>query len=151
MLRPRFRRFASAIATTILQESRRFSFDPLLILAVIEQESRFHPAARGTSGELGLMQLKPSTARWLSRKFSFTWKGRRSLLDPSINIRFGTAYLALLRERFESRTQLYLAAYNSGVSAILRAISARELPQAYVAGVMSRYYRHSAGLSLART
>jgi soluble lytic murein transglycosylase len=55
--------------------------------------------------------------------------GTRELLDPAINIRFGTARLATLIERFDGNPVVALAAYNAGPAA-----AARWLPAAPVDG-----------------
>jgi 2-oxoacid:acceptor oxidoreductase gamma subunit (pyruvate/2-ketoisovalerate family) len=45
-------------------------------------------------GEIGLMQLKPVTAKWICNKFNMPWKGAKSLYDPVTNIKIGAVYLA---------------------------------------------------------
>lgn len=82
---------------------------PCLILSVIREESRFNSQAQSSKGALGLMQLMPSTANWISRK-SFS---RSDLLKPTENIRTGIQYLMYLFKQFDS-TFLVLAAYNGG-------------------------------------
>src|ERR1044071_9078044 len=48
-----------AVSRTILQESRRHSFDPQLVLAVIAVETGFPPIADSPAGARGLMQMQP--------------------------------------------------------------------------------------------
>jgi hypothetical protein len=57
--------------------------------AVAMVESNYHVGALGDVGEIGLMQILPSTARMLG--FAGT---SRDLADPATNIRYGVAYLA---------------------------------------------------------
>lgn len=58
--------------------------------AVVRTESRYNPRARGRAGELGLMQIKPATARGLG------FRGAASgLFDPAENLRWGMRYLRL--------------------------------------------------------
>lgn len=52
-------------------------------------ESGYDPQAVGTSGEIGLMQVLPSTARMLGFSGTLT-----ELATPEINIRYGVSYLA---------------------------------------------------------
>lgn len=85
----------------------------LMTLALIAQESRFDPRAKGPSGSLGLMQLQPSTGRDVARRHGLAWQSDRTLLDPVQNVRIGLAYLAELRLRFGS-TDHAMAAYNIG-------------------------------------
>ena len=56
--------------------------------AVIRHESNYRPDVRGRAGEVGLMQIKPSTARGLG--YSGSTKG---LYDPETNLRWGMKYL----------------------------------------------------------
>lgn len=62
---------------------------PELAHAVVTVESAYRPNAVGDVGEVGLMQVRPSTARMLG--FSGTDK---ELFSPETNIRFGVEYLA---------------------------------------------------------
>ncbi|MDI3298924.1 MAG: lytic transglycosylase domain-containing protein [Bacillota bacterium] len=107
----------AAVAATIVREAGRYGLDPWLVYAVIRRESNFNPGERGAAGEIGLMQILPSTAWWINGHLI----GRAglqlsSLLDPSLNVDFGTAYLAeLLRENGGDLARA-LTAYNSGSS-----------------------------------
>src|SRR5881394_2093226 len=47
----------------ILAAGARYGVDPALIKAVVWRESWFNPRARGTSGEVGLMQIREPTAK----------------------------------------------------------------------------------------
>lgn len=60
-----------------------------LAKAVVRVESNFRPDARGRAGEIGLMQIKPATARMMG--YSGSAKG---LYDPNVNIQYGMKYLA---------------------------------------------------------
>jgi soluble lytic murein transglycosylase len=108
-------------------------------MAVIENESSFNPTIVGSHGEIGLMQITPVTASWISEKYGVTYKGKASLYDPSINIKIGAAYLSFLREKFNFHSKLYLAAYNMGVSNVHRALGRKVTPQEYSNRVMKRY------------
>lgn len=57
--------------------------------AVVTVESNYSPGAVGDVGEIGLMQVLPSTARMLG--FAGT---NAELADPAVNIRYGVDYLA---------------------------------------------------------
>ncbi len=62
---------------------------PELADAVARVESGYRPQAIGDVGEIGLMQILPSTARMLGFRGSNT-----ELADPATNIRYGVTYLA---------------------------------------------------------
>jgi soluble lytic murein transglycosylase len=132
----------------VAREADRSGVDPLLVLAVIREESRFDPRAVSPAEAVGLMQLLPATAQGVL--------GRRTapaaLTDPAVNIRAGTAYLAGLLRRFQGTVPLAVGAYNAGPGALRRhAALARsdvdrfveELPyaetRAYVQRVMQTY------------
>jgi soluble lytic murein transglycosylase len=130
---------ADAVAQAILQESKKHDFDPVLLMAVIQNESRFSPRKRGTHGEIGLMQVKPSTARWVARLEHLPWRGPKTLEDPVQNIRIGASYLATMRRQFDSQKQLYLAAYNMGAASLRRSMKHGVLPREYPLRVMAQY------------
>ena len=130
---------AGAIATEILTEGLALHFDPVLLVALIENESNFSPRMRGTHGEIGLMQIKPSTGRWIAHQNHLPWHGVSTLEDPVQNIRLGSLFLAQLREQFTSHRQLYLAAYNMGAHKVRRAVEKGIYPRDYPARVQSHY------------
>jgi soluble lytic murein transglycosylase len=140
-LKKPWKKLSKQISKTIILESEKYKFDPIFLMAVIENESSFNPEAIGTSGEIGLMQLTPQTAKWITEKYDFPWHGPKSLKDPVTNIKIGAAYLAYLREKFDSRSQLYLAAYNMGTTNVLRALGKQIWPKEYSSRVMQRYVR----------
>ncbi len=79
--------------------------DPVLIQAVIEVESGGNPRAVSRSGAIGLMQIMPSTGRYLG----YT---RADLFDPEKNIEAGTKYL--LEMGVKEDLGLALRRYNCG-------------------------------------
>jgi soluble lytic murein transglycosylase len=103
------RRMAEAIKAA----SVRFQLSPSIILAVMQTESSFRFDARSHVGAVGLMQVKPATAKEMARRYRIAYEGAHDLLDPVKNIFLGSAYLSHLRDRFGD-THRYLAAYNIG-------------------------------------
>jgi soluble lytic murein transglycosylase len=95
----------------------KYDVDPYLIAAVARTESGFNPDAESGDGARGLMQLLPSTAKWVTTLD--TWRGPKSpaLEDPDDNLELGTCYLSYLEHRFDSRTAV-IAAYNAGPNAV---------------------------------
>ena len=95
----------------VRREAAKYGFEWPLIVAQMYQESRFNRKARSRAGAIGLMQLRPRTAREF---------GVKNLRDPDQSIRAGVAYLAWLHSRFEpeltvkDRMWFALAAYNAG-------------------------------------
>ena len=145
-LKGRWKKFAHSVAQTIIQESAKYGFDPVFLMAVIENESSFNPEVIGGVGEIGLMQVTPDTAAWITKMYNLPWKGKKTLKDPSNNIRIGAAYLAYLREEFNFEGQLYLAAYNMGSGNVRKALGKSIRPIIYSSRVMIRYLRYYAEL-----
>ncbi|WP_421591506.1 lytic transglycosylase domain-containing protein [Shinella sp. M27] len=77
--------------------------------AVVRVESNFNPKARGSAGEIGLMQIKPATARMMG--YQGTAKG---LYDPETNIKFGMKYLAMAHDLGGGTTCGTILKYNAG-------------------------------------
>jgi soluble lytic murein transglycosylase-like protein len=94
----------------ILDSGRRNSVDPLLLYAIMHQESTFKARAMSNKGARGLMQLMPGTAV----RFGVT-----SIWDPQQNIEGGTRYMRFLLDKFENNVQLALAGYNAGEGAVM--------------------------------
>lgn len=104
---------ARRVATIVDRHARRFGVDPLVVLAVIQVESRFDPTAVSSQGAMGLMQLQGDTARELAMDLGLQWTGDELLFDQDVNILLGCAYLSRLIDRFGD-LDAALAAYSSG-------------------------------------
>lgn len=127
------------IAQAIIDESLKHEFDPIFLMSIIETESHFNPAVLGGAGEIGLMQILPPTAKWMSAKAGLPWNGKKTLKDPVANIRIGAAYLAFLRDRFDMHARLYIAAYNMGQGNVDSAQAKKIWPKDYPGAVMRNY------------
>jgi soluble lytic murein transglycosylase-like protein len=110
----------------------KYSVDPALVAAVIEQESKFHRTARSQVGAKGLMQLMPRTGRWM---------GARDLYDPEQNIDAGVKYIKYLQARFDGDLKKTIAAYNAGEGNVMRynGVPPFGETQTYVRRVMNNY------------
>ncbi|MBX3576813.1 MAG: transglycosylase SLT domain-containing protein [Rhizobiaceae bacterium] len=83
-----------------------------LVRAVIWVESRYKADIRGKHGEIGLMQIKPTTARGLGYRGS-----TEALFDPETNIRWGMVYLGKAHELANGDICGTILRYNAGHSA----------------------------------
>jgi soluble lytic murein transglycosylase len=91
----------------------RAAVDPLLVAAVVREESSFFPRARSRVGARGLMQLMPDTARPMARQRGLDFRGGEVLDEPAANLEMGAAFLAGLVRQFGD-PRLAVAAYNAG-------------------------------------
>ena len=101
----------------ILKHAENYNLPPALLAAVIRQESNFDPKARSGAGATGLMQLTPDTAEGIAKFTGGSRFEQKDLLDPEINVRYGSFYLRRLHRKYEGRADGYvlaLAAYNAG-------------------------------------
>jgi len=97
----------------IVGHAENYRLQPQLLAAVIYQESKFHADARSSSGAVGLMQLLPQTGQGIAdRTGGKRWKPD-DLLNPELNIRYGSWYLRHLLDKYGDEA-LALAAYNAG-------------------------------------
>ncbi|MBR2271330.1 MAG: transglycosylase SLT domain-containing protein [Fibrobacter sp.] len=133
------------LAEQLWQISQSYSLDPLIILAVVAQESRGNPMARGRfqsgrfSGALGLMQIKLETATKMGRRFGLIVESEEDLMRPEVNVVVGSAYLIRLIGKYGNLREA-LVAYNLGHSAVDRLLEkSAPLPTSYYEGVIARY------------
>jgi soluble lytic murein transglycosylase len=93
---------------------------PEWIYAVMRQESLYDPRARSSANALGLLQLLPTTAKAVAKRWSLPTPQGDALFDPATNITLGAAYLREQWERFSQHFILVLGAYNAGPNAVRR-------------------------------
>jgi len=109
-----------AYDSVILETAERHGIDPGFVKAVIWRESRFRPYVRGTSGEIGLMQIMPDKAAvdW-AKRYRQAIPPKGALFTPRLNIEIGTWYLARALRRwstYKDAKVLALCEYNAGIS-----------------------------------
>ena len=85
--------------------------EPKLVFAIIQTESSFNPDTISSKGAVGLMQIMPDTAKYVSDLYfggiDF------DLFNPDDNILIGVTYLTYLLGKFEDK-KTALSAYNAG-------------------------------------
>ncbi|MBD2119891.1 transglycosylase SLT domain-containing protein [Trichocoleus sp. FACHB-262] len=95
--------------------SQERQLNPLLVTALIRQESRFQPQIRSVVGATGLMQVMPETASWIASQI----KLKQYKLDkPEDNIKLGTWYLAYTHREYDNNSLFAVASYNAGPGAV---------------------------------
>ncbi|MBD1547464.1 transglycosylase SLT domain-containing protein [Labrenzia aggregata] len=96
-------------ARLIRKAARKHGVPERVAMAVVQVESNFNPRARGSAGEIGLMQIKPATARGLG------FRGKaRALYDPQTNLEWGMRYLAGAHKRASGDLCGTILRYNAG-------------------------------------
>ncbi len=136
----------------------QLSLDEPWVYGLIRQESRFVASARSSAGAGGLMQLMPTTAKWVAGKIGLKqWSGAR-VTDVDTNLSLGTYYLKHVLDTLDGSPVLASAAYNAGPGRarawrtdipLEGAIYAEAIPfnetRDYVKKVMSNasYYAHN--------
>ena len=100
-----------------------YGVDPALLKAVVWRESKFNQHARGTSGEVGLMQINRLAAQEWADAEGLRFFRHEQLFDPAQNTLAGTWYLRKLLKRYaqtDNPAAYALADYNAGRSNVLR-------------------------------
>ena len=67
----------------------RYNIDYRLVLALMKIESNFRCDAVSEQGARGLLQVKPSLARFIAEDVGIGWRGDEALDEPETNIRIG--------------------------------------------------------------
>ncbi|MDH3286922.1 MAG: lytic transglycosylase domain-containing protein [Betaproteobacteria bacterium] len=156
-------RYPAPYREVLQSHAEEFALDEAWIYGLIRQESRFIVNARSQAGARGLMQLMPSTARWVARKLQLkNWRWSR-MTDVDTNINLGTYYLRHVLDALDGHAVLASAGYNAGPhrarawrpeTAIEGAVYAETIPfnetRNYVKRVMANttYYAHNFGRNL---
>jgi hypothetical protein len=143
-LRPRS--YATAFDQHIASASRTHGVDPLLLHAVIKQESAYRASATSHAGARGLMQVMPATGRGLGVRDAAL------LYDPVTNIDAGARLLRQLWGTFDGNIDLVLAAYNAGEGAVRKygnTVPPYNETRDYVAKVKANYRQLAAESGIA--
>lgn len=99
---------ADTIVRHVFTEAKRHKIDPLLLLAIIKNESTFKTSAKSGSGARGLMQVLP---RWHKDKI----RGR-NINDIAVNIEVGTIIINDCLEKYNDNVNRALGCYLGGSS-----------------------------------
>ena len=102
-------------ADIIAKWSMKRDLNPLLVTALIRQESRFQPRIRSVVGAAGLMQVMPETAEWIQAKTDIP---TYDLDNPEDNINLGTWYLDYTHEEYGDHSLYAVASYNAGPGSV---------------------------------
>jgi membrane-bound lytic murein transglycosylase C len=114
----------------ISKECKKYNIDTKLVKAIIKTESNYNPKAISRTGALGLMQIRRNTAGIDVNQKIFkinTKPTKEELLNPYKNIKYGVAYLYILKNKYlkgiknkRKKELCMIASYNGGAGALLR-------------------------------
>jgi soluble lytic murein transglycosylase len=104
----------------VVQQAREQGVDPLLLCALMKQESLFNPRATSSASAKGLTQVIPSTGQEIARNLGLPQFETDDLYRPVVSIRFGAFYLARQLAFLAGNPLFALAAYNGGPGNALR-------------------------------
>jgi soluble lytic murein transglycosylase len=94
--------------------AQNVGLDPFLVAGLVRQESEFNPGAVSHANAYGLAQVRAVTGRQFAAKAGVKRFTTRSLLQPAVNLRIGTAILRSMLDRNSGRLEQTLASYNAG-------------------------------------
>jgi soluble lytic murein transglycosylase len=112
--------YPAAYARLVERHSAEAGVSPLLMLALMRQESFFDPRAESPAGAYGLSQVLPSTAASLANSLGLPEPELADLKQADLNLRLGATYLRNQLADFGQDIYTALAAYNAGPNAASR-------------------------------
>jgi len=107
-------RYPAPYRKLVQDYSQQLDLDEAWVYGLVRQESRFVHTARSSAGASGLMQLMPSTARWVAKRLGMN--GHHTTLTETVdsNIGLGTYYLRQVLDSVDKHMVLASAGYNAG-------------------------------------
>ena len=110
------RRFPTAYESLITKEAVKNNIEPEWAFAIARRESSFMSDAISSANARGLMQVLPSTAKYLEKRRV----SASQLLDANTNVRIGNKYLRYLMDKLDDNSILATASYNAGWRRVLQ-------------------------------
>ena len=98
----------------IQREAMEWGVDPIILAAIIRQESAFKADIVSHAGAIGLMQVMPPTGAQLARVHGPSDFQEAHLASPEVSLHLGAAYFVEMSARYDGVLPLILSAYNAG-------------------------------------
>ncbi|MDT8368003.1 MAG: transglycosylase SLT domain-containing protein [Longimicrobiales bacterium] len=111
----------------VSREAEEWGLDPVLVSALIRQESAWAADIRSRAGAIGLMQVMPATGAQVARAEGMEGFSAAALETPEVNLHLGSRFLREMIDRYGEDLPLVLSAYNAGPT---RADRWRAFPEA---------------------
>lgn len=119
---------------TIETAAGEYGVPSSLIAAMIETESGYRAEVVSDKNAYGLMQVTKSTGIWIRGKMGREDAMPDALLDPDVNIQYGTWYMQYLMNKY-GQENLALIAYNAGPGTVDRWLSEGTITREDLSGV----------------
>ncbi len=127
------------LADVIFDESNKYGYDPMFIMAVILTESSFRKGQVSSKGARGLMQVIPFVGEDVATRAGVDWTGTETLHEVESNIKVGTRHLFEQLLKFGD-VKKALVSYNMGETRLRRLMRGdRPLPGRYLRTVEEKY------------
>jgi soluble lytic murein transglycosylase len=137
----------------VVNAAQKLKISPLLVVSIVRQESKFDPETQSPVGALGLMQVMPATAAFITPKMEMP---KYSLISPADNIKIGSWYLAHMHDEAKNDSLLAVASYNAGAGNVSKWVKkfglnnpdefVEDIPfdetQGYVRNVLGNYWNY---------
>lgn len=119
--------YPKAFWRDVKHQAKVYSISPYWILSIMREESHFNPKTLSRSNAIGLMQILPSTGKWIHKKIAKGRFRKKQLWLPKTNIKFGSWYLSYLSGLFNGNLFLASASFNGGQGNIQRKVQTGKL------------------------
>ncbi|MFH1701541.1 MAG: transglycosylase SLT domain-containing protein [Candidatus Zixiibacteriota bacterium] len=127
------------LANVIFEESQKYNYDPLLIMAVIMTESTFKKGQVSQVGARGIMQLMPATGFDLASRSGIDLENHDQFFDPALNVQLGTLHLFEQILKFKD-VKKGIISYNLGETRVRgRLRNNKPLPGRYFQKIWENY------------
>ena len=107
-------RFPAPYRDVMREYTDELELDEAWVYGLIRQESRFVVTARSSAGAGGLMQLMPSTAKWIAKRLGLKEHHSELVNGVETNISMGTYYLRQMMDSMDNLPVLASTGYNAG-------------------------------------
>ena len=107
-------RYLAPYRSAVSPATKGLRLDEGWVYGLMRQESRFVTNAKSGVGASGLMQVMPTTAKWIARKLGIKKFKTANMADMSTNVLLGTNYMKMVLESLDNHPVLASAAYNAG-------------------------------------
>jgi soluble lytic murein transglycosylase-like protein len=127
------------LSDVILEESKKYNYDPFFVMAIILTESSFRKGQTSHMGARGLMQLIPYVGQDVAERIGMPWNGRETLFEPVKNIKLGTLHLFEQVLEFGD-IEKAIVSYNVGETRLRGLIrQGKQIPESYLNKVLGHY------------